>query len=139
VRRAQAHVLPDVTVVVAGAGMAGLVAAARLRELGRDVVLYEKGTRAGGSMLLSSGVIWRHREWADFRRECPGGDERLQRGVWERLDESIEWLMSLGATPGWDETGNPRTVGKRLDPKGVVEALLTKEANVHTFAGDWEH
>jgi fumarate reductase flavoprotein subunit len=113
-----------VTVVVAGAGMAGLVAAARLRELGRDVVLYEKGTRVGGSMLLSSCVIWRHREWADFRRECPGGDERLQRAVWERLDESIEWLMSLGAMPVWDETGNPMTVGRRFDPRQLTETLL---------------
>ena len=24
-------------------------------------------------MLLSSGVVWRHREWDDFRSECPGG------------------------------------------------------------------
>ena len=50
-------------IVVAGAGMAGLVAAARLRELGCDVVVREKGTRIGGSMLLSSCVIWRHRNW----------------------------------------------------------------------------
>ncbi|HVY47262.1 MAG TPA: FAD/NAD(P)-binding protein, partial [Minicystis sp.] len=70
--------------IVAGAGMAGLVAAARLRELGHDVVVREKGTRAGGSMLLSSCVVWRHRDFGEFRAECPGGDERLQRLVWER-------------------------------------------------------
>jgi fumarate reductase flavoprotein subunit len=109
--------------VVAGAGMAGLVAAARLRELGRDVVVREKGTRVGGSMLLSSGVLWRHREWEDFRRECPGGDELLQRVVWERLDEAIAWLESRGAPVVWHETGNPLTVGKRFDPKGIVDAL----------------
>jgi fumarate reductase flavoprotein subunit len=103
--------------------MAGLVAAARLRELGRDVVVREKGTRVGGSMLLSSGVLWRHREWEDFRRECPGGDKRLQRVVWERLDEAIAWLESRGAPVVWHETGNPLTVGKRFDPKGIVDAL----------------
>jgi fumarate reductase flavoprotein subunit len=103
--------------------MAGLVAAARLRELGRDVVVREKGTRVGGSMLLSSGVLWRHREWEDFRRECPGGDELLQRVVWERLDEAIAWLESRGAPVVWHETGNPLTVGKRFDPKGIVDAL----------------
>jgi fumarate reductase flavoprotein subunit len=109
--------------VVAGAGMAGLVAAARLRELGRDAIVREKGTRAGGSMLLSSCVVWRHREWEDFRRECPAGDELLQRVVWERLDDAIAWLESRGAPVVWHETGNPLTVGKRFDPKGIVEAL----------------
>jgi succinate dehydrogenase/fumarate reductase flavoprotein subunit len=103
--------------------MAGLVAAARLRELGRDVVVREKGTRLGGSMLLSSCVVWRHREWEDFRRECPGGDERLQRFLWERLDDAIAWLESRGAPVVWHETGNPLTVGKRFDPRGIVEAL----------------
>ena len=110
-------------ITVAGAGMAGLVAAARLRELGCDVVVREKGTRVGGSMLLSSGVVWRHREWEDFRRECPGGDERLQRVVWERLDDAVAWLESRGAPVVWQETGNPLTVGKRFDPKGIVDAL----------------
>jgi succinate dehydrogenase/fumarate reductase flavoprotein subunit len=110
-------------ILVAGAGMAGLVAAARLRELGHRVVVREKGTRIGGSMLLSSCVVWRHRRWEDFRRECPGGDERLQRVVWERLDDAIAWLQSRGAPVVWDETGNPQTVGKRFDPKGVAEAL----------------
>ena len=55
--------------VVAGAGMAGLVAAARLRELGHSVDVLEKGTRPGGSMLLSSGVVWRHRTLEDFRED----------------------------------------------------------------------
>lgn len=103
--------------------MAGLVAAARLRELGCDVDVTEKGTRAGGSMLLSSCVVWRHREWPDFRRECPDGDETLQRLVWERLDDAIDWLVSLGAPVVWEETGNPRTVGKRFDPRGLTELL----------------
>ncbi|MFL5953185.1 MAG: FAD-binding protein [Gaiellaceae bacterium] len=110
-------------IVVAGAGMAGLVAAARLRELGREVVVREKGTRIGGSMLLSSCVIWRHREWEDFRRECPGGDELLQRQIWERLDEAIAWLVSRGAPVVWEETGNARTVGKRFEPRGLADAL----------------
>ena len=108
---------------IAGAGMAGLVAAARLRELGCAVTLHEKGTRIGGSMLLSSGVIWRHREWEEFRRECPAGVEHVQRTVWERLDEAIEWLESKGASVVWQETGNPRTVGKRFEPRDLVATL----------------
>ena len=108
---------------VAGAGMAGLVASARLRELGAGVAVREKGTRAGGSMLLSSCVVWRHRDFDDFRAECPGGDERLQRLIWERLDEAIAWLVARGAPVVWEETGNPRTVGKRFEPRGLVAAL----------------
>jgi succinate dehydrogenase/fumarate reductase flavoprotein subunit len=108
--------------------MAGLVAAARLRELGCRVVLREKGTRVGGSMLLSSCVVFRHRELFQFREECPGGDERLQRLVWERLDDAIEWLVARGAPVVWDETGNPQTVGKRFDPRRVVDALAADVA-----------
>src|SRR6185503_14607812 len=58
-------VVPDL--VVAGAGMAGLAAAAEARSRGADVLLLEKGDVAGGAMRWSSGVIWRHRSFADFR------------------------------------------------------------------------
>jgi hypothetical protein len=119
---------------VAGAGMAGLVTGTRLRELGREVVVREKGTRAGGSMLLSSCVVWRHRDWEQFRRECPGGDERLQRLVWERLDDALEWLRSSGAPVVWEDTGNPATVGKRFDPRGLTEALAARVGRVELGA-----
>ena len=117
-------------VVIAGAGMAGLSAAARARELGATPLVYEKGTRPGGSMLLSSCVIWRFREWDDFRAECPTGDEELQRVVWEQLDDGIAWLESLGAPVVQHETGNPRTIGKRFDPRGLTDTLVRAAGGV---------
>jgi len=109
--------------VVAGAGMAGLVAAARARELGASVTVYEKGSRAGGSMLLSSGFAWRHRELETFRRECPGGDPELQRVLFEQLDDALDWLESLGVPVLERDTGNPLTSGRRFDTRGLVDAL----------------
>ena len=122
--------MPVGTLRIAGGGLAGLTAAARARELGAAPVVYEKGTRAGGSMVLSSCVIWRFRDWDDFRAECPTGDERLQRAVWEQLDDAIAWLESLGAPVVAHETGNPRTVGKRFDPHGLTEALVRAAGDV---------
>jgi fumarate reductase flavoprotein subunit len=103
--------------------MAGLAAAARARELGADVVVYEKGDHPGGSMLLSSCVVWRYRDWETFRAECPGGDPTLQRVVWENLDDALAWVESLGAPVVARETGNPLTTGVLFDPRGLTEAL----------------
>ncbi len=104
--------------------MAGLVAAARARELGAQVAVVEKGDRPGGSMLLSSGVVWRYRDLDEFRRQCPGGDPALQRLVWERLDEALDRLERLGAPVTGRETGNPLTAGRRFDPHGLTAALV---------------
>ena len=104
--------------------MAGLAAAARARELGAEPLVLEKGDRPGGSMLLSSCVIWRYRSPEAFQEECPEGDPALQRAIVERLDEAIEWLESLGAPVVEHETGNPRTVGKRFDPAGLTQTLV---------------
>jgi fumarate reductase flavoprotein subunit len=111
------------TLTVAGAGMAGLVAAVRASELGFRPVVHEANAWPGGSLALSSGVVWRHRTLADFRAECPAGDEALQRTIVERLDEALAWLRSLGAPVLDDTTGNPRTVGLRFDPAALVETL----------------
>jgi succinate dehydrogenase/fumarate reductase flavoprotein subunit len=116
--------------VIAGAGMAGLVAAARARELGTRPVVLEKGDRPGGSMRLSSGVVWRHRSAAEFQQDCPAGDPLLQHRILEELDDAVEWLESLGAPVLARETGNPRTVGARFDPRGLTEALVRSAGDV---------
>jgi succinate dehydrogenase/fumarate reductase flavoprotein subunit len=116
--------------VVAGAGMAGLVAAAEATSRGARVVVHEKGHRPGGSMLLSSGVIWRHRALSDFLRECPGGVPELQRLVHERLDDDLAWLESLGARAVERSTGNPRTVGARFDTRSLTEALAGRVGEI---------
>lgn len=110
-------------IAIAGAGMGGLAAAARARELGASTELYEKGERPGGSMLLSSGMVWRYREFEEFRRQCPDGDERLQRLVHDRFDDAVAWLERLGAPVVARETGNELTKGVRFDPRGLTETL----------------
>jgi fumarate reductase flavoprotein subunit len=114
--------------------MAGLVAAARARELGTPAVVYEKGTRPGGSMLLSSCVIWRYESFDEFRRQCPDGDERLQRLVWERLDAALDWLEALGAPVTQKETANPLTTGRRLDPGVLTDSLVRAAGDVRLGA-----
>jgi succinate dehydrogenase/fumarate reductase flavoprotein subunit len=110
--------------------MAGLCAAARARELGGSPVVLEKGTRAGGSMLFSSGVIWRYRSFEEFRVQCPSGDERLQHLVFDGLDEGLDWLVSLGAQVISRETGNPLTTGVRFDPESLTDMLLRAAGDV---------
>jgi fumarate reductase flavoprotein subunit len=103
--------------------MAGLCAAARARELGAQPIVFEKGTRAGGSMLLSSGFVWRYRSYEVFREQCPGGDPALQRLILERFDDALDWLESVGVELLTRDTGNPLTVGARFDPRQLVDAL----------------
>jgi succinate dehydrogenase/fumarate reductase flavoprotein subunit len=110
--------------------MAGLSAAVRAHELGARVVVHEKGPHPGGSMLLSSCVVWRYREWEDLRAECPAGDPALQRTVWERLDDALAWLESLGASVVARETGNPRTTGLRFDPRSLTDALVRHAGDI---------
>jgi succinate dehydrogenase/fumarate reductase flavoprotein subunit len=114
--------MPDL--IVAGAGMAGLAAAAEARSLGAEPLVLEKREAAGGSMVLSSGVVWRHRDFDRFRAECPDGEERLQRTLFEKLDGDLAWLESLGAPVVERDTGNPHTTGVRLDVGGAHDALV---------------
>ncbi len=106
--------------------MGGLAAAAEASERGARVLVLEKGSRVGGSMLLSSGVIWRHRSFEQFREECPTGDEKLQRTIHERLDQDLRWLSSLGAPFVDDDTGNPLTVGMRFSPRELTDVLASR-------------
>ena len=119
---------------MAGAGMAGLAAAAHARERGASVLVLEKLARPGGAMRLSSGVIWRHSRFEDFRAECPDGDPVLQRLIHERLDDHLAWLEELGAPVTERATENPRTTGWRFDPEGLTNALARAAGGVRTLA-----
>ena len=110
--------------------MAGLVAAARARQLGADVVVLEKGDRPGGSMLLSSGLVWRYVDFDEFRGQCPEGVPVLQRLVWERLDDALAWLEHLGAPVVAGDTENPLTTGRRFDARGLTDALVRAAGEV---------
>jgi succinate dehydrogenase/fumarate reductase flavoprotein subunit len=105
--------------------MGGLVAAAEARRLGAQPVILEKLAEPGGSMRLSSGVIWRHRDFDRFRADCPAGDERLQARLFQRLDGDLRWLEALGAPVSERATGNPLTIGVRFDPERLTAALVS--------------
>ncbi len=88
-------------------------------------------------MRLSSGVVWRYRDFDEFRRQCPGGDPALQRLVWERLDGALEWLERLGAPVTQSDTENPLTTGRRFDARGLTDALARAAGDVRLgAAGD---
>jgi fumarate reductase flavoprotein subunit len=110
-------------VIVAGGGLAGLVAALQALELGARVTLLEKGDRLGGSILYSSCYIWTYKDLPTFRREAPGGDPVLQRLILESLGADLDWLEDNAVPALTRETGNPLTFGARFDPKQVVATL----------------
>jgi succinate dehydrogenase/fumarate reductase flavoprotein subunit len=106
--------------------MAGLAAAAQAAELGAHALVLEKGPVPGGSMRLSSGVVWRFRDRDTFRAECPGGDQSLQALIVDRLDDDLAWLEALGAPVRERCTANPLTEGRRFDVDGLTEALVRR-------------
>jgi fumarate reductase flavoprotein subunit len=112
-----------VKAIVAGGGLAGLVATLRATELGARVTLFEKGDRLGGSLVYSSGYIWSYKDLPTFRREAPGGDVTLQSLILQRLEPALGWLEDLGVTALTLDTGNPLTFGARFDPERTVATL----------------
>ena len=91
----------------------------------------EKGDRPGGSMLLSSGVVWRHRSLEDFRRGvsgrrpgAPAADRRAARRG-SRLAR-VAWRVPAVE----HETRNPRTIGRRFEPRPLTQALVRAAGGV---------
>src|SRR2546421_491541 len=126
--------------------MAGLVAAARLRELGHESRGLEKGSRTGGSMLPSSGVGRRHPDWERFR--AGGFAVRLarERGLLLRANpwsegNGLDFAVARGAvtTPGMDEfygrvmPAPPARI--REQDFAPLAQLYGREARV--FTDDW--
>jgi succinate dehydrogenase/fumarate reductase flavoprotein subunit len=86
----------DADVLVLGGGMAGLCAALGAAERGARVCVLEKGTRFGGSMALSNGIVWSFIRTGDVRRRLAEGDAGLQDLVVDRLPAAMDWLVAHG-------------------------------------------
>ena len=110
--------------------MAGLVAAARARELGAGVRLLEKGDRPGGSMLLSSGVVWRYRDFDEFRRQCPDGDAAAPAADLGAARRGARLAGRARRLAGSPHTTNPLTTGRRFDPGSLTGALVRAAGEV---------
>ncbi len=77
-------------VLVLGGGMAGLCAALAAAENGARVLVLEKGTRFGGSMALSNGIVWSFGSSDDVRTRLREGNPALQDLVVEQLPAGME-------------------------------------------------
>ena len=115
-----------VDVVVVGAGMAGLCASVAALEAGARVLTLDKGSRPGGSMLLSGGLIWTFADKARLRREMADGDASLQELVVEAFDESLEWLARQQVPLGAEQAFMWHGRGRVTAPASMTEALLSR-------------
>ncbi len=89
----------EVDVLVIGAGLAGLAAAARVVQAGRTVVLLEKGEAVGGSALYA-GFVWTAPSFEVLRAAVPAGDPSLGRRLVGDFPGAVDWLRDLGVAVG---------------------------------------
>ena len=113
-------------VLVAGGGMAGLCAAISALEKGANVLVVEKGTRFGGSMRLSNGLIWTFANQAQVRKDVPDGDEAMQDFLVDGLTDSLVWLVSQGVELEPEQTFQWYGRGRRSNPAQMTPVLVDR-------------
>ncbi|MGE0387546.1 MAG: FAD-binding protein [Gammaproteobacteria bacterium] len=86
----------DAGLLVIGAGMAGMTAAARAARGGVRALVVERGAGIGGSAVLSGGGLWTAADYDTFRRVNPLGDPEQARTLIDRYLEVGAWIESLG-------------------------------------------
>lgn len=86
---------PTVDLLVLGAGMAGLSAAARAATAGASVVLVERGDIVGGSANYA-GYIWTAPDVQTMQENNPEADSALSAKVSNDYAAALEWVKSLG-------------------------------------------
>lgn len=85
----------ETDLLVIGAGMAGLTAAARAARDGRRVVVVEVGDDVGGSARFA-GYAWTAPSREVMDEVNPRGDETLRHALVDRFAAGVEWIRSVG-------------------------------------------
>ena len=89
----------QVDLLVLGAGVTGLTAAARACSAGARVVLVEKGPAVGGSAQYA-GYVWTAESYERMREVNPDGDPELARVVVDGIEDGLDWIRSLDVDVG---------------------------------------
>jgi succinate dehydrogenase/fumarate reductase flavoprotein subunit len=129
----------DFDLLVVGGGMAGMSAAAEAACQGARVVVCEVADRLGGTALLSTGNVWTVQTPEAFRQADPDGDETLWQVVRNDLEESLEWVSSLGVAvherhrASSSSTYDPPPIGRNVD----IEAYMARSRRAVESADGW--
>jgi succinate dehydrogenase/fumarate reductase flavoprotein subunit len=91
--------LLEADLLVIGAGITGLTAAARASAAGARVVLVEKGPVVGGSAQYA-GYVWTAESYERLREVNPDGDPELARVVTDGLEDALDWIRALDVEVG---------------------------------------
>ncbi len=131
----QAH---DTELLVIGAGMAGLSAAAFAAAHGARVVVVEKAAHAGGSAALTGGGLLRPRTAEDLVAVNPGGDPAFARALADDYDAAVEWVASLGVSVSAPDPTITETMGYPTSLRGHdVLTYLARCQSVVLEHGGW--
>jgi tricarballylate dehydrogenase len=112
-------------VVVLGAGLAGMCAAAAATEQGRRVLVIERAPVTGGSAAISGGYVWTAPDLDGLRREDAGEFQRHGHLVVEGYEEITHWLSSFAA-PLMDEQPTLHGRGHKFDIPLLVATMTRR-------------
>ncbi|MDQ4117172.1 MAG: FAD-dependent oxidoreductase, partial [Actinomycetota bacterium] len=93
-----------VDVLVVGAGIGGLSAAAAAARAGAVVAVVEKLPAIGGSAAQSAGMFWTAPDAEALKRRIPLGDEVLGTAVVEDYDTALAEIRAMGIRVAEDPT-----------------------------------
>lgn len=109
-------------VLVLGAGMAGLAAAARSVQKGARVALVEKGEHVGGSAIHAE-FIWTAPTLAGLRHINPLGDAALAAHLIAGRSAALDWVVSLGIPLGPEVELLGIGTGHQVDLRLLITAM----------------
>ncbi len=114
---------PQVDLLILGAGMAGLAAAAEAAAAGAVVGVAEKLPKTGGSAAMSAGIFWAPRDYEELRARIPGGEPDLGRALTDDYPAAVEWIRATRVTMSGRIDGPyfGFGVGWQVDVRGFFE------------------